>query len=88
MQQVTYPIGTSVTWEFPNISTPSLVHSYAITETHAESANVEIKYHRGAESVNVSFIASPSLSGIYLLCNITEEPLLCGGRIYLTVTGT
>lgn len=87
MQQVTYPIGASVTWVFSNVSTPSVVYSYAVTEVRAESANIEIKYRRGVESVNVSFIASPSLNGVYLLCNITEEPLLCGGKIHLTVTG-
>lgn len=87
MQQVTYPIGTSVTWVFPNISTPSEVYSYAVTETRTEAVNIELKYRRGIESVNVSFITSPSLNGIYLLCNVTEEPLLCGGKVHLTVTG-
>ena len=36
--------------------------------------------------VRYSF-ASPSLTGSYVLCSIMDEPLLCGGRISLTITG-
>ena len=61
-----------------------------VPESHTplQQPRVNVLTDFQGETTRVEYsAASPSLTGSYVLCSLNEEPLLCGGRISLTVTG-
>ena len=94
--QFTYPIGAPIQWTFTHtdnvlegsgsitISFRFIPVSHLPLQEPATSITIN---SQGVSAVVNYAAASPSLSGAYVLCSLVETPLLCGGRISLTVTG-
>ena len=92
----TYPIGAPISWVFTltdpaleELEEPSSNFTFVPAfHTPLQNPQISVKFaETGAERIVQFSAVSPSLSGSYVLCSSFYTPLLCGGRIYLTVTG-
>ena len=92
----TYPIGSPISWiftltnaELEELEEPSSTFTFVPAfHTPLQTPQISVKFaETGAERIVQFNAVSPSLSGSYVLCSSFYTPLLCGGRIYLTVTG-
>ena len=94
--QFTYPIGAPIRWIFTHNDnvldgSGSIVIGFRfipVSHLPLQEPAISITLNSQGISAVVEYdAASPSLSGAYVLCSLTDTPLLCGGRISLTVIG-
>lgn len=94
--EFTYPIGAPITLRFTHTDSPldgsgDLTIAFTFlpdSHTPLQQPRVSIILDSRGISARVEYSsASPSLTGVYVLCCQNEQPQLCGGRVSLTVTG-